>query len=145
MFILLFQHIFNENWIAGVFFFYLKEPDEDANPSVVKDYQKGSLPNKEDEKDLPESEISDVEKQGYCDDSSSHNIDLKMKMERVRNKKLRKRYENIDKVGINTSLTIHYILQLNAVLGFMFFFAYKTIKCKIFIFLDLSDDQQCSR
>ena len=81
--------------------FNLEEPGVNAKPSVGFDYQEDSLLDEEDEEYFPESDVSDVEEQGYCDDSSSYNIDLRMRMERVTDERLRKRYDNIDKVGIN--------------------------------------------
>ena len=48
----------------------------------------------------PESDLSDVEEQGYCDDSTEYNIDIKMRLEPVREKTIKDLYTNTEKVRV---------------------------------------------
>ena len=47
-----------------------------------------------------ESDLSDVEEQGYCDDSTEYNIDIKMRLEPVREKTIKDLYTNTEKVRV---------------------------------------------
>ena len=48
--------------------------------------------------DQDESDVSDVEEQGYCDDSTNDNIQLRMKLEPVSERKIKDLYVNTEKV-----------------------------------------------
>lgn len=48
--------------------------------------------------DNEESDISDIEEQGYCDDSTTDNVRLVMKLEPIRENKIKKLYKNTEKV-----------------------------------------------
>ena len=50
--------------------------------------------------DDQDSDISDVEEQRYCDDSSPSNIQLRMKLQLVSEERIRKLYKNTDDVGV---------------------------------------------
>ena len=47
-----------------------------------------------------ESDISDGEEAGYCDDSSTDNIYISMKLEPIKDRELKNLYNNTDEVGI---------------------------------------------
>ena len=55
---------------------------------------------KSSKKDDRGSDISDVEDQGYCDDSSPSNIQLRMKLQLVSEERIKKLYKNTDDVGV---------------------------------------------
>ena len=46
------------------------------------------------------SDISDGEEAGYCDDSSTDNIYIRMKLEPIKDRELKDLYNNTDEVGI---------------------------------------------
>ena len=46
------------------------------------------------------SDISDSEEAGHCDDSSTDNIYIRMKLEPIKDRELKDLYNNTDKVGI---------------------------------------------
>ena len=49
-----------------------------------------------------DSDVSDVEQEGYCDDSSTNNIQLIMRLRRVTEDRIKKLYHNTDDVSILT-------------------------------------------
>ena len=69
------------------FFQEIKEDEEDPSQSPSG------------ETNQAESDVSDVEEAGYCDDSSASNVELIMKLERVREKKIKKMYNTSVKVS----------------------------------------------
>ena len=52
-----------------------------------------------------ESDVSDVEQEGYCDDSQRDNIKMSMKLEPVRDSVIKELYANTEKAS-NTVITV---------------------------------------
>ena len=46
----------------------------------------------------PESDVSDVEQEGYCDDSSPYNVEIIMKLAPVKEQRIKDLYKDIEQV-----------------------------------------------
>ena len=46
-----------------------------------------------------DSDVSDVEEEGYCDDTKTDNIKMLMRLEKVRHSRIKKLYTNTEKVS----------------------------------------------
>ena len=49
------------------------------------------------------SDVSDIEEEGYCDSSEIDNINMSMKLEPVRESRIKKLYANTEKVSITVT------------------------------------------
>ena len=81
-----------------------RENDKEPPPITRKKSEKSrndgkSVPENKKAEDT-ESDISDSEEAGYCDDSSTENIYIRMKLEPIEDRELKNLYNNTDKVGI---------------------------------------------
>ena len=52
------------------------------------------------------SDISDGEEAGYCDDPSTDNINIRMKLEPIKDRELKNLYNNTDEVGIGMKTVV---------------------------------------